>query len=56
MDPNATLKLALEAIEEKDREAAVEALEALANWLDKGGFFPKPPHTTDPVMDEFYFR
>jgi|GEM_PF-2471472 len=44
MDPNATLKMALEAIKDEDRETAVETLKNLAEWFDKGGFFPKLVH------------
>jgi len=40
MDPTMTLQLALEAIAEDNREDAIEHLEALSEWLRKGGFLP----------------
>lgn len=43
MDPNAALRLLLEALAEHDRAAAVEALETLREWLLNGGFLPAPP-------------
>jgi len=40
MDPDAALKKLFEAILDGDREAYTEALEALSQWNEKGGFMP----------------
>jgi len=40
MDPDACLRLALHAIIDGDRHAAVDALVDLAHWLDRGGHMP----------------
>ncbi|MBX3436988.1 MAG: hypothetical protein KF861_05825 [Planctomycetaceae bacterium] len=41
MDPQATWTELLEALIEDDWPAAAEAAEALAEWLDRGGFAPR---------------
>ncbi len=41
MDPDATLKLLLEAIVEKNGDDIRELSRALLDWLDNGGFPPK---------------
>lgn len=43
MDPNATLKLLLDAFHDSDREAAFDAIENLMDWMTKGGFLPNDP-------------
>ena len=40
MDPQATLKALLEALEESDWDTARELALALQNWLDRDGFPP----------------
>ena len=40
MDPTATLRLAMEAIENGEYEEAHEHLEAYREWRNKGGFEP----------------
>ena len=47
MDPNAALRLLMEALEDKDREAAVEAMDALRQWINRGGFLPDPIRLND---------
>lgn len=42
MDPDTTYNLIQDAIANKNRDEAVQALEDLADWLKKGGFFPQP--------------
>lgn len=44
MDPNATMRILLEAIEEGDRDLTCQALEDLLDWLEHGGFMPKLAH------------
>lgn len=41
MDPNATLAELLAALAERDTEAAREAFDHLAAWIDGGGFLPQ---------------
>lgn len=41
MDPNQAYEDWLLALTEHRREAAVEAAEALAGWLKRGGFEPR---------------
>lgn len=48
MDANATLEMLISALQEGDREAAIESLESLLDWLKKDGFMPKPK----PVEEE----
>ncbi len=45
MDPDATLKLLLEATVEKNGDDVRELSRALLDWLDSGGF---PPKTIGP--------
>jgi hypothetical protein len=53
MDPNATWKMLCEALQELEahpddtdiREGVIELLEALAAWLQRGGFPPTAIHT-----------
>ncbi len=40
MDPDAALALLLQAIADEDRDAAIEHVEALAQWLRRGGHLP----------------
>lgn len=40
MDAKATLKLFLNALEEKDDDGIAEHARALETWLAKGGFVP----------------
>ena len=40
MDPNAALRLLLWALADGDRDEAIDAAEALSEWLRKGGFMP----------------
>lgn len=47
MDPNATLQSALDALADDDRETAAELLEALAEWLARGGFSPRVERVSD---------
>jgi hypothetical protein len=42
MDPNACWQNILEAFANGDREAAIEGLRDLADWLGGGGFMPDP--------------
>jgi hypothetical protein len=52
MDPQACLVEILQnfspAGTEKDREDTIEKLRALADWLEKGGFFPEA-HIATPT-------
>lgn len=41
MDPNETLKLILEAIQEEDYEAAFHHTQDLKTWMSKGGRVPE---------------
>lgn len=43
MDPNAALRTLLDALDAHDRATAIEALEALREWLLAGGFLPAAP-------------
>ena len=43
MDPTAALVDLLDALRHRDREAAFDRLEALLDWLSKGGAFPRVP-------------
>jgi hypothetical protein len=40
MDPTATLGSLLEACLDSDREQAIEAVDALREWIRRGGFLP----------------
>lgn len=48
MDPDETFRLLLAALKVGDREAVVDAGEALLHWLQRGGF---PPQVTIGVKD-----
>lgn len=41
MDPDATLRKAIEAMAEGDRDEAMWALQDLADWIRGGGFVPR---------------
>ena len=41
MDPNATLRILLESIEDGDRDQTCQCLEDLLEWLEHGGFMPQ---------------
>ena len=41
MDPNSALIALLDAIVDKDRDATLEYLSALQEWIEKGGFLPE---------------
>ncbi len=41
MDPQAALYDALDALRDGDRDSSVDCLEALAEWIKKGGFLPQ---------------
>lgn len=40
MDPNFTLRLFIESLQENDRETAIDCLENLLGWINNGGFLP----------------
>lgn len=40
MDPNACLIAILEAFRDGDRDASLEALQSLQQWIVRGGFLP----------------
>jgi hypothetical protein len=42
MDPNATLAAFLVSLEDGDKATALDAAEALTDWLRRGGFMPDP--------------
>ena len=42
MDPNATLAAFLASLEDGDPATALDAAEALTDWLRRGGFMPAP--------------
>jgi hypothetical protein len=41
MDPNATIRLLNEAVEDRDLATAAELIDALVTWLGNGGFDPE---------------
>jgi hypothetical protein len=41
MDPDATIDRIIDALEDGDDTEAAWALEDLADWLQRGGFWPK---------------
>lgn len=43
MDPTVTLRELLDALRTRDRQAAFDRLEALLDWLSRGGAFPSVP-------------
>ena len=51
MDPTTTLNELLDALRGRDREAAYERLEALLDWLSRGGAFPNVP--AEPPADTY---
>ena len=50
MDPNACLTLLCDALRDGDRDAAIEALDNLREWLARGGFLPNDPRE-EPYVD-----
>ena len=50
MDPNAAFERWREALRNHDRIEALDAAEALAGWLERGGF---EPDWTEPVKVSF---
>ena len=50
MDPDAAWRMLIDALEEADECAADDAVAALLNWLDSGGFPPQTiaNHTMSP--------
>jgi hypothetical protein len=48
MDPNAALQRFLDACLDNDRDEAEDALEALAGWIQGGGFLPQIERVDDP--------
>ena len=50
MDPDACLRRLSEALEDGDLEEAKHAAQDLRDWLDKGGFAPRPLSKVDPGM------
>lgn len=49
MDPTAALTELLDALRDHDRQTTFDRLEALLDWLSKGGAFPDVP---DPPTDD----
>jgi hypothetical protein len=49
MDPNATLRRIMELLDNQCRSEAPDALRDLADWLDRGGFFPHAAMMTRTV-------
>lgn len=43
MDPNACLARFLDALRDKDRNEAYDALQDLAEWIGRDGFLPDDP-------------
>jgi hypothetical protein len=41
MDPDATIERLVDALEHRDQEEAVAALDDLVKWMQRGGFAPK---------------
>ena len=52
MDPTAALVDLLDALRRRDRETAYDRLEALLDWLSKGGAFPTVPGLADDTGSE----
>jgi hypothetical protein len=53
MDPTAALADLLDALRSRNRESAYDRLEALLDWLSKGGAFPRvPPLAGDSAPEE----
>jgi hypothetical protein len=50
MDPNETLLAAFNAICEGDKSDAVETLDDLRRWIEKGGFAPRFPDAPVPLQ------
>ena len=42
MDPDATLRLLLDAVRDGDGQGVYDACMDLAAWIDEGGFLPAP--------------
>ena len=50
MDPNATLDLINQHLDDEDLDEAQEALDNLASWLESGGFKPEDEKTSDTLL------
>jgi hypothetical protein len=48
MDPNATLRVLLDALHDRNVTVAEEALRMLLDWIDRGGFLPTDPRSQEP--------
>lgn len=55
MDPNATLCLIMESLADGNREEAIEALENLAEWLDKHGDTPDVRQVGHVMISHQYY-
>lgn len=51
MDPTCTLRDIIKAIEQRDRERAVQDLDALKIWLMRGGFYPDIEQIKDEIHE-----
>jgi hypothetical protein len=47
MDPTAALANALTFLAEQRKDESVEALRALADWIERGGYFPGVREATE---------
>lgn len=55
MDPTATFRLMLEALEDNDSEAYADAWRDLRSWLRRGGFAPKiQPHELEFLLETIH--
>jgi len=54
MDPTETLARFLDACHEQDREAALETIEQLHEWLQRGGFVPNVCEPQSDGSDRTY--
>ena len=54
MDPTAALNELLDALRIADRETAFDRLEALLDWLSKGGSFPQVPESQPDATYQGY--
>lgn len=51
MDPQAALVTMLNAMEENDREATLEAMQNLSDWIASGGFMPQVEYRGPDYMN-----
>jgi len=51
MDPTACLLDLLNALEDEDRDTAIEKCNDLAGWLAGGGFFPDAGEVADEFLE-----